>query len=74
MQGTVNTGTSGSLTAYDLERALKAYPDDKILAFVDGSQALQTGGTLADQMQRELLAENEEKVCSIAVTYGQMGL
>lgn len=72
VQGTVNTGTSGSLTAYDLERALEAYPEDKILAFVDGSQALQTGGTLADQMQ-ELLAENEEKVCSIAVTYGKWG-
>lgn len=72
MQGTVNTGTGGSLTAYDLEQALEAYPEDQILAFVEDSQALQTGGTLADQMQ-ELLAENEEKVCSIAVTYGKWG-
>lgn len=69
-------GLQGELTdreellADDLQRVLEAYPEQQILAFVEGDQALQTEGSLAARMQ-QLLEEDEEKVCSIGVTYGK---
>ena len=56
--------------AEDLRQTLEAYPEDQVLAFVTGDQALQSGDSVAAQMQ-QLLAEEDEKVCSIGVLYGK---
>lgn len=54
MTGAVDTGDAGDLVAYDLQQALETYPDDQILAFVDGEQSLQTEGSLAARMAQFL--------------------
>ena len=54
----------------DLRQTLEAYPEDQVLAFVTGDQALQSGDSVATQMQ-QLLAEEDENVCSIGVLYGK---
>ncbi len=59
-----------ALLAQDLQQLLEAYPEDQVLAFVNGASALQSGNSLAVQMQ-QLLEETDEKVCSIGVTYGK---
>ena len=56
--------------AEDLRQTLEVYPEDQVLAFVTGDQALQSGDSVAAQMQ-QLLAEEDEKVCSIGVLYGK---
>ena len=68
LQGELTAGADQA--AEDLQRLLEAHPEDKVLAFVDGDQALQTGDSLAVRMQ-EVLDENDERVCSIGVAYGK---
>lgn len=59
------------LTAADLQRVLDTYPDQQVLAFVEGNQALATDG-LAGQLQK-MLDKNEEQLCAIGVSYGKWG-
>ena len=59
------------LTAADLQRVLDTYPDQQVLAFVEGNQALETDG-LAGQLQK-MLDKNEEQLCAIGVSYGKWG-
>lgn len=68
LQGELTAGADQA--AEDLQRLLEAHPEDKVLAFVDGDQALQTGDSLAVRLQ-EVLDENDGRVCSIGVAYGK---
>lgn len=61
-----------ALAEADLTRVLNAYPDDQVLAFVQGDAALQTEGSLADHLQ-QTLRKQDEQLCSIGVIYGKWG-
>ena len=70
VQGTLET-SGDALVVEDLQRVLEAYPDARVLAFVDGNGALQTQDSLAQQLQ-DALGE-DEALCSIGVVYGKWG-
>ncbi len=70
MTGTVNAEEGAGLLAYDLQQALKAYPDAKILAFTGVDDLLPIDGTLAVRMQ-EALAKTEERLCPIVSLCGE---
>ena len=69
-------GLTGSLengddqVTEDLRQLLEDYPEDRILAFVEGDAALQSGDSVAARLQQTLDAD-DEKVCSIGVLYGK---
>ena len=69
-------GLTGSLengddqVTEDLRQLLEDYPEDRILAFVEGDAALQSGDSVAARLQ-ETLDADDEKVCSIGVLYGK---
>lgn len=69
-QGTLDAD-GDALVAEDLQRVLDAYPDARVLAFVEGNGALQTQDSLAEQLQ-DALGE-DEALCSIGVVYGKWG-
>ena len=69
-------GLTGSLengddqVTEDLRQMMEDYPEDRILAFVEGDAALQSGDSVAARLQ-ETLDADDEKVCSIGVLYGK---
>ena len=69
-------GLTGSLengddqVTEDLRQMMEDYPEDRILAFVEGDAALQSGDSVAARLQQTLDAD-DEKVCSIGVLYGK---
>ena len=69
MMGSINADEGASLLAYDLQQALKAYPDAKILAFTGVDDLLPVDGTLAARMQ-EVLAKSDEQLCPIVSLCG----
>lgn len=71
LQGTVHTG-GVTLTEHDLRGVLEAWPDDAVLAFVPDGDALQTEGTLASALRKDL-RKTGDTVCSIGVLYGAWG-
>ena len=70
MVGTVNADDGAGLLAYDLQQALKAYPDAKILAFTGVDDLLPVDGTLAAQMQAAL-AKTDDRLCPIISLCGE---
>ena len=70
MMGSINADEGASLLAYDLQQALKAYPDAKILAFTGVDDLLPVDGTLAARMQ-EVLAKSDEQLCPIVSLCGE---
>ena len=72
MMGTLNAEDGTDLMAFDLQRALKAYPDAKILAFTDVDNALPGNGTLASRMA-DILDKTDEQQCVILSLCGEWG-
>ena len=72
MMGTLNAEDGADLMAYDLQRALKAYPDAKILAFTEMEDALPGDDTLASRMA-DALAKTDEEQCVILSLCGEWG-
>lgn len=72
MMGTLNAENGADLMAYDLQRALKAYPDAKILAFTEVEDALPGDDTLASRMA-DALAKTDEEQCVILSLCGEWG-
>ena len=70
MMGTINAEDGAGLPAYDLQQALKAYPDAKLLAFTGVDDLLPVDGTLATRMQ-ELLTKTDEQLCPIVSLCGE---
>lgn len=70
MMGSINADEGTGLLAYDLQQALKAYPDAKILAFTGVDDLLPVDGTLAARMQ-EVLAKSDEQLCPIVSLCGE---
>ena len=70
MMGSINADEGAGLLAYDLQQALKAYPDAKILAFTGVDGLLPVDGTLAARMQ-EVLAKSDEQLCPIVSLCGE---
>ena len=70
MMGSINADEGAGLLAYDLQQALKAYPDAKILAFTGVDDLLPVDGTLAARMQ-EVLAKSDEQLCPIVSLCGE---
>lgn len=70
MIGTVNADKGTGLLAYDLQQALKAYPDTKILAFTEVENLLPIEGTLSTRMA-EILAKDNERLCPIISLCGE---
>ena len=70
MVGSVNADEGAGLLAYDLQQALKIYPDAKILAFTGVDDMLPVDGTLATRMQ-EVLAKTDEQLCPIVSLCGE---
>ena len=70
MMGRINADEGAGLLAYDLQQALKAYPDAKILAFTGVDDLLPVDGTLAARMQ-EVLAKSDEQLCPIVSLCGE---
>ncbi len=70
MVGSVNADEGAGLLAYDLQQALKTYPDAKILAFTGVDDLLPVEGTLAARMQ-EVLAKTDELLCPIVSLCGE---
>ena len=70
MMGSINADEGAGLLAYDLQQALKAYPDAKILAFTVVDDLLPVDGTLAARMQ-EVLAKSDEQLCPIVSLCGE---
>ena len=70
MMGSINADEGADLLAYDLQQALKAYPDAKILAFTGVDDLLPVDGTLAARMQ-EVLAKSDEQLCPIVSLCGE---
>ena len=70
MMGSINADEGTGLLAYDLQQALKAYPDAKILTFTGVDDLLPVDGTLAARMQ-EVLAKSDEQLCPIVSLCGE---
>ena len=70
MMGSINADEGAGLLAYDLQQALKAYPDAKILAFTGVDDLLPVDGTLAARMQK-VLAKSDEQLCPIVSLCGE---
>ena len=70
MMGSINADEGAGLLAYDMQQALKAYPDAKILAFTGVDDLLPVDGTLAARMQ-EVLAKSDEQLCPIVSLCGE---
>ena len=70
MAGTLNADGGAGLLAYDLQQALKAYPDAKILAFTGVDDLLPVDGTLAVRMQ-ETLSKTDDRLCPIVSLCGE---
>ena len=70
MVGSINADEGAGLLAYDLQQALKASPDVKILAFTGVDDLLPVDGTLATRMQ-EVLAKSDEQLCPIISLCGE---
>ena len=70
MMGSINADEGVGLLAYDLQQALKAYPDAKLLAFTGVDDLLPVDGTLAARIQ-EVLAKSDEQLCPIVSLCGE---